>query len=72
MAPPVPAPGAQSESPIDFRYYGNLLWKSRILLATAAVLGLGLGLVVAFAQTPEYRASVMVQIDPPTPSFMSV
>jgi capsular exopolysaccharide synthesis family protein len=28
--------------------------------------------VVAFAQTPEYRASVMVQIDPPTPTFLSV
>src|SRR5207244_1017625 len=38
----------------------------------AAVLGLALGLVIAFAQTPEYRASVMVQIDPPTPTFMSV
>jgi len=66
----VPAP--PSESPIDFRYYANLLWKHRILLATAGVLGFGLGLVIAFAQTPEYRASVMVQIDPPTPTFMSV
>ena len=66
-------PGSgQSESAIDFRYYGNLLWKNRILLATAGVLGFGLGLAVAFAQTPEYRASVMVQIDPPTPTFMSV
>jgi uncharacterized protein involved in exopolysaccharide biosynthesis len=64
--------GGLSESAIDFRYYGNLLWKNRILLATAGVLGFGLGLAVAFAQTPEYRASVMVQIDPPTPTFMSV
>src|SRR5438552_2107449 len=60
------------ESPIDFRYYGNLFWKSRAFLATAAALGLGMGLLVAFAQTPEYRASVMVQIDPPTPTFMTV
>jgi capsular exopolysaccharide synthesis family protein len=67
----VPA-GGQSDSTIDFRYYGNLLWKSRYLLATSAVLGLALGLMVAFAQTPEYRASVMVQIDPPTPTFLSV
>jgi polysaccharide biosynthesis transport protein len=72
VAPLSPAPGGQSEGAIDFRYYGNLLWKNRILLATAAVLGFALGLVVAFAQTPEYRASVMVQIDPPTPTFMSV
>src|SRR5438552_13996696 len=60
------------ESPIDFRYYGNLFWKSRAFLATAAALGLGMGLLVAFAQTPEYSASVMVQIDPPTPTFLSV
>jgi len=64
--------GAQSESAIDFRYYGNLLWKSRAFLVTATALGLALGLMVAFAQTPEYRASVMVQIDPPAPTFMSV
>src|SRR5262249_48228880 len=57
---------------IDFRYYGGLLWKSAAFLATAAALGLAMGLLVAFAQTPEYRASVMVQIDPPTPTFMSV
>jgi polysaccharide biosynthesis transport protein len=73
VSTPLPAAAAApSESSIDFRYYGNLLWKSRILLATAAALGLALGLMVAFAQTPEYRASVMVQIDPPTPTFMSV
>jgi succinoglycan biosynthesis transport protein ExoP len=69
---PAPSAAAPADSAIDFQYYGNLLWKSRLLLATAAALGLALGLVVAFAQTPEYRASVMVQIDPPTPTFMSV
>ena len=63
---------AHPESSIDFRHYGNLAWKSRAFLVTAAALGLALGLLVAFAQTPEYRASVMVQIDPPTPTFMSV
>jgi polysaccharide biosynthesis transport protein len=61
-----------SESAIDFRYYGGLLWKRVTLLATAAALGLVLGLLVAFAQTPEYSATVMVQIDPPTPTFLSV
>ena len=68
-APPRPRP---SEGAIDVRYYADLLWRSRILIATAAVLGLGLGLLVAFVQTPEYRASVMLQIEPPTPTFMSV
>ncbi|HEV7500472.1 MAG TPA: Wzz/FepE/Etk N-terminal domain-containing protein, partial [Vicinamibacteria bacterium] len=69
IAAGTPAP---SESAIDFRYYGGLLWKRATLLATAAALGLTLGLLVAFAQTPEYSASVMVQIDPPTPTFLSV
>jgi succinoglycan biosynthesis transport protein ExoP len=64
--------GAPSDNSIDLQYYGGLLWKSAALLATSAALGLGLGLLVAFAQTPEYRASVMVQIDPPTPNFLSV
>jgi succinoglycan biosynthesis transport protein ExoP len=66
------AASGQSDSTIDFRYYSSLLWKSRILLATSAALGFALGLLVAFAQTPEYRATVMVQIDPPTPTFLSV
>jgi len=66
---PISAP---VEGSIDFRYYGGLLWKSAALLVTAAALGFAMGLLVAFAQTPEYRASVMVQIDPPTPTFMSV
>jgi succinoglycan biosynthesis transport protein ExoP len=69
---PAASAAAPAENAIDFQYYGNLLWKNRLLLATAAVLGLALGLMVAFAQTPEYRASVMVQIDPPAPTFMSV
>jgi len=71
---PGPAPSAAppAESAIDFRYYGNLLWKSRLLLVSSSTLGLALGLMLAFAQTPEYRASVMVQIDPPTPTFLSV
>jgi succinoglycan biosynthesis transport protein ExoP len=69
---PVPSAPAPADNAIDFRYYGNLLWKSRILLASSSTLGLALGLLLAFAQTPEYRASVMVQIDPPTPTFLSV
>jgi capsular exopolysaccharide synthesis family protein len=34
--------------------------------------GLALGILVAELQTPEYRAGAMLQIEPPTPVFMSV
>jgi capsular exopolysaccharide synthesis family protein len=61
-----------AEGAIDFRYYGGLLWRSRVFVASVAAAGLALGLLVAFAQTPEYRATTMVQIEPPTPAFMSV
>jgi capsular exopolysaccharide synthesis family protein len=48
------------------------LWRARSLVAAAALVGALLGLFVAFLRTPEYRAAVMLQIDPPTPTFMSV
>jgi succinoglycan biosynthesis transport protein ExoP len=68
-------PGAAPEGTqggVDIRYYGDLLWRGRNLIALAAVLGLALGLLVGFAQTPEYRASTMLQIEPPTPTFLTV
>jgi polysaccharide biosynthesis transport protein len=57
---------------LDFRYYTDLVWRSRTLLATAAFVGLGLGLLVAYLQTPQYKAVATLQIDPPTPTFLSV
>lgn len=57
---------------LDIRYYADLLWRARTLIGAAAVVGLLLGLFVAFLQTPEYQAGAMIQIDPPTPTFMSV
>jgi succinoglycan biosynthesis transport protein ExoP len=67
-APPSPA----GESSVDLRFYAHLLWRGRALIATTAVVGLGVGLLVAYLQTPEYRAAAMVQIEPPTPTFLSV
>lgn len=67
-----PTGPAASERDLDVRYYLDLLWRGRLLLATAALLGLGLGLLAAFLQTKEYRASAMVQIEPPTPTFLNV
>jgi capsular exopolysaccharide synthesis family protein len=61
-----------SERELDFRYYADLLWRGRWLIVTAAVVALALGVLVAYLQTPEYQASVMIQIEPPTPTFMSV
>jgi polysaccharide biosynthesis transport protein len=71
-APVVVPSGGQSEREIDLRYYAGLLWRGRALLATAAAVGLTLGLAVAFLQTPEYSASTLLQIDPPTPTLMTV
>jgi polysaccharide biosynthesis transport protein len=63
---------APSERDLDLRYYAGLLWRSRSFLLAAALVGLLLGLVIALIQTPEYRASAMLQIEPPTPTFMTV
>ncbi len=71
-----PSPAAPDEAPadrdLDIRYYADLLWRARTLVAAAALVGALVGLVVAFLRTPEYRAASMLQIDPPTPTFMSV
>jgi len=68
------APSEEAPPPrdLDVRYYADLLWRARSLIAAAAIVGGLLGLFVAFLRTPEYRAAVMLQIDPPTPTFMSV
>jgi capsular exopolysaccharide synthesis family protein len=70
-----PTPGhapAAPDSTVDVRFYAHLLWRGRALIATAAVVSLGVGLLVAYLQTPEYRAAAMLQIEPPTPTFLSV
>ena len=42
------------------------------MIAAAAAAGLSLGLLVGFLQTPQYQAAAVIQIDPATPTFMSV
>jgi capsular exopolysaccharide synthesis family protein len=71
-ATPFPEPPPPGERDIDVRYYAGLLWRHRAFLAACALVGLLLGLVVALVQTPEYRAGVMLQIEPPTPTFLTV
>lgn len=71
MATTVPSP-PDASSDVDVRFYLGLLWRGRALIATAAGVGLVVGLMAGFAQTPEYRASAMLQIEPPTPTFLTV
>lgn len=67
-----PAVPATSERDIDVRYYADLLWRGRMLLLSGALVGLGLGILTGYLQVPEYQAAAMIQIEPPTPTFMSV
>lgn len=73
--PPPPASnydGAPGESEIDIQYWSGLLWRRKTLIVACALVGTLLGLVVALVQTPEYEAGVMLEIEPPTPTFMTV
>jgi polysaccharide biosynthesis transport protein len=71
--PPIAATPAETpESRVDVRYYADLLWRGRLIVATTAVVGVGLGILVGYLQTPEYRAEARIQIEPPTPTFMTV
>jgi capsular exopolysaccharide synthesis family protein len=72
VATALPSGTGASESDLDIRYYADLLWRGRALIVTTAVVGVGLGVLVGYLQTPEYRAAAMVQIEPPTPTFLSV
>ncbi len=65
------APGATGRD-LDVKYYLDLARRHWVFLVASAVVGLFLGLVVAFMQTPVYRAAAMLQIEPPTPAFLTV
>ena len=65
-------PALPGDRDLDVRYYVELVWRHRAFLGACALVGLVLGLVVAFVQTPEYQAAVLVQIEPPPPPFASV
>ena len=69
---PQSAAAGPSDIPFDLRYYLDLVWRGRALILAATLAGLGLGLLAGFLQTPQYQAAVLLQIEPPTPTFMSV
>jgi capsular exopolysaccharide synthesis family protein len=57
---------------LDLRFYADLLWRGRLFIASAALAGMGLGVLAAWLQVPVYQAAAMIQIEPPTPTFLSV
>jgi succinoglycan biosynthesis transport protein ExoP len=65
-------PALPGDRDIDLRYYAGLVFRHRAFLGACALVGLLLGLVVALVQTPEYRSAVLLQIEPPPPTFASV
>ncbi|HET7291977.1 MAG TPA: polysaccharide biosynthesis tyrosine autokinase [Vicinamibacteria bacterium] len=69
---PPPALSDADAGAFDGRYYAGLLWRHRGALLAAALVGLALGGLVSLLQTPEYRASAMIQIEPPAPLFLGV
>jgi capsular exopolysaccharide synthesis family protein len=69
---PPPEPARLADPEFDVRFYADLLWRSRLLVATAALGGLGLGILAGEIQTPRYRARAQLQVAPPTPTNMTV
>jgi capsular exopolysaccharide synthesis family protein len=49
----------------DLKYGLKLLWSGKGWILVTALLGLGLGFLATYVQTPIYRAQALVQIDPP-------
>lgn len=72
----VPRPGDvdPGAAPRDFevRYYAELLWRRRILLAAAAIGGLALGVLAGELQVPRYQARTLLQVMPPNPTSLTV
>jgi capsular exopolysaccharide synthesis family protein len=56
----------------EVRYYADLLWRRRPLLATAAIGGLALGVLAGELQVPRYQARTLLQVMPPTPTSLAV
>jgi succinoglycan biosynthesis transport protein ExoP len=72
LAPdPASFPGGP-ERDFDVRYYLDLLWRRRILLAATAVGGLALGILGAELQPPRYQARTLLQVMPPNPTSLAV
>ncbi len=71
LAPTHPPSGAAERS-LDLYYYVGLLWRGRYLILSSVAVALALGILLGFLQTPVYVATTVLQIDPPTPTFLTV
>jgi succinoglycan biosynthesis transport protein ExoP len=56
----------------EVRYYAELLWRRRILLAATAAGGLALGILAGELQIPRYQARTLLQVMPPNPTSLNV
>jgi len=72
----VPRPGdidpGGAPRDLEVRYYAELLWRRRVLLAAAAIGGLGLGVLAGELQVPRYQARTLLQVMPPNPTSLTV
>src|SRR5260370_12555408 len=66
------APSLPAEGGVDWLYAADLLWRSRLLILAAVLGGLGLAILVAEVQTPQFRARTLLQVAPPAPTSMNV
>jgi capsular exopolysaccharide synthesis family protein len=57
---------------VELRYYVDLLWQRRVLVAAAAISGLALGVLAAELQVPRYEARTLLQVMPPNPTSLNV
>ena len=70
-AGPVPA-SVVPDREFEVRYYTELFWHRKFLLTAMAVGGLALGTLWGEMQTPRYEAVAVLDVQPPTPTAMSV
>ena len=64
LAQPSRPPELDSGAPreIEVRYYAELLWRRRVLLAATALGGLVLGVLAGELQQPRYQARTLLQV----------
>lgn len=64
-APGLPVPGGQPQPMLDFTRLIRILHEWRLVILSAAALGLALALLLTLLTTPLYRARVTLEVNPP-------